>query len=142
MFFQGTERQNGGIQKKRVGMSKRTSFLNLEILLFYLSFPLDGNPSLIKKDSGRAGMTDLMHRCLLRRLVSLKPVLLIIGFVILLSTCASVQTQHEWERVNAFAMERTGIETHWQQTEEDAKITKEEVNKLLLDGLSVDDAVS
>src|SRR3990172_2982593 len=57
------------------------------------------------------------------------------------SGCASVQTQQEWERVRAFATERTGIETHWQQTEENAKVTKEEVNKLLLDGLSDDDAV-
>jgi len=58
-----------------------------------------------------------------------------------LTGCASVQTTQEWEKVNAFATERTGIETHWEQTEEDVKVTKEEVNKLLSDGLTDDDAV-
>src|SRR3989304_2236085 len=62
-------------------------------------------------------------------------------FSLFLSGCASVQTQQEWERVRAFATERTGIETHWEQTEEDVKVTKEEVNKLLSDGLTEDNAV-
>src|SRR3989304_9617271 len=62
-------------------------------------------------------------------------------FSLFLSGCASVQTQQEWERVRAFATERTGIETHWEQTEDDVKVKREEVNKLLSDGLTEDDAV-
>src|SRR3972149_601603 len=54
-------------------------------------------------------------------------------FSLFLSGCASVQTQQEWERVRAFATERTGIETHWEQTEEDVKVRKEEVNNLVQD---------
>src|SRR4030067_2066721 len=62
-------------------------------------------------------------------------------FSLFLSGCASVQTQQECERVRASQTDRTGIETHWEQTEEDVKVTKEEVNKLLSDGLTEDDAV-
>ena len=62
-------------------------------------------------------------------------------FSLFLSGCASVQTQQEWEKVKAFSMERTGAEIRWEQTEEDVKVTKEEVNKLLSDGLTENDAV-
>ncbi len=58
-----------------------------------------------------------------------------------LTGCTSVQTTQEWERVKAFTIERTGREARWEQTEEDVKATKEEVNKLLPDGLTEDDAV-
>lgn len=61
--------------------------------------------------------------------------------IVLLTGCANVQTRQEWERVNAFAMERTGIETRWEQTDEDVKATKTEVDKLLTDGLTEEDAV-
>ncbi len=65
----------------------------------------------------------------------------LLTIILFLTGCASVQTQQEWERVSAFTRERTGMETRWEQTEEDAKDTKEEVNKLLSDGLTEDDAV-
>ncbi len=61
--------------------------------------------------------------------------------IVLLTGCANVQTRQEWERVNAFAMERTGIETRWEQTDEDVKATETEVDKLLTDGLTEEDAV-
>lgn len=65
----------------------------------------------------------------------------ILSIILFLTGCASVQTQQEWERISAFTRERTGIETRWEQTEEDAKNTKEEINKLLSDGLTEEDAV-
>jgi cobalt-zinc-cadmium efflux system outer membrane protein len=65
-----------------------------------------------------------------------------IFLILSLAGCASVQTQQEWEKVKAFSLERTGVEARWEQTEEDVKITKEEVNKLLSDGLTEEDAVS
>ena len=58
-----------------------------------------------------------------------------------LTGCASVQTQEEWKKVRTFAIERTGIETHWQQTREAARAIREEVNKLLSDGLTEEDAI-
>lgn len=57
---------------------------------------------------------------------------------LLLTGCASVHTQQEWERVNAFAIEKTGVEVRWEQSEEDVRATKEEVNRLLSDGLTMD----
>jgi outer membrane protein TolC len=52
-----------------------------------------------------------------------------------------VQTQEEWERVNRFALKRTGIEIKWEQSEEDAKAVKEEVKKLISDGITMNEAV-
>lgn len=93
-------------------------------------------------------MTDLLLRSLLHLLISRLLILIILIvacsvslFGLFLTGCASVQTHQEWERVMAFATDRAGVETHWEQTEEDAKITKEKVNKLLSDGLTEDDAV-
>jgi cobalt-zinc-cadmium efflux system outer membrane protein len=63
-------------------------------------------------------------------------------FSLFFAGCASVQTQKEWEKVKAFSKERTGIETRWQQTEEDIRVAKESANKLLSDGLTEEDAVS
>ncbi|MEW6001669.1 MAG: TolC family protein [Nitrospirota bacterium] len=122
-------------------MNKKASILDQEIFLFRMSFSLDGNPSSIQKDSGRAGMTNWIPCCLPRHVISLKLILMIAGFVLLLMSCASVQTSQEWEKVKTFAAEHTGVETHWEQTEEDAKVTKEEVNKLLSDGLTEENAV-
>jgi hypothetical protein len=42
-----------------------TAVFGVQYFEFGLSFPLDGNPSSIKKDPGQARMTDLMHRSLL-----------------------------------------------------------------------------
>ncbi|MEW6417150.1 MAG: TolC family protein [Nitrospirota bacterium] len=72
-----------------------------------------------------------------------KRVYIFISFAIILFLigCASVQTTEEWKMVNAFATERTGVSINWQQTEEDVRVTNEEVNKLLIDGLTEDDAV-
>jgi len=64
-----------------------------------------------------------------------------IFLILSLASCASVQSQEEWKKVRTFAIERTGIETHWQQTREDARAIREEVNKLLSDGLTEDDAI-
>lgn len=63
------------------------------------------------------------------------------AIVLLLTGCAGVQTQEEWKRVNHFALERTGIEIRWEQSEEDAKAIKEEVKRLLTDGITMDEAV-
>lgn len=63
------------------------------------------------------------------------------AIILLLTGCASVQTHQEWERVNHFALERTGIEIKWEQSEEDAKAVKDEVKKLISDGITMDEAV-
>jgi hypothetical protein len=65
-----------------------------------------------------------------------------IFLILSLASCASVQTQQEWKKVKAFSMERTGVETRWQQTEEDIRVAKESADKLLSDGLTEEDAVS
>src|SRR4030067_532537 len=58
-----------------------------------------------------------------------------------LTGCAGIQTTQEWEKVKTFSAERTGASVQWEKTEDDAKFIKEEVNKLLSDGLTEDDAV-
>lgn len=70
-----------------------------------------------------------------------KKLFVYVFLIVSLTGCASVQTGQEWERVRAFAVERTGVETRWEQSEDDVKKTQEEVGRLLSDGLTMDDAV-
>lgn len=65
----------------------------------------------------------------------------IFAIILLLTGCASVQTQQEWERINQFSVERTGIEIIWEQSEKDAMAVKEEVKRLVSDGITMDEAV-
>ena len=64
-----------------------------------------------------------------------------IFLILFLASCAGIQTTQEWEKVKTFSAERTGVSVQWEKTEDDAKFIKEEVNKLLSDGLTEDDAV-
>lgn len=63
------------------------------------------------------------------------------AIILLLTGCASVQTQQEWKRIKHFSVERTGIEIIWEQSEEDAWAVKEEVKRLLSDGITMDESV-
>lgn len=63
------------------------------------------------------------------------------AIILLLTGCASIQTQQEWERINIFAIERTGIEIKWEQSEEDVRAVEDEVKRLLSDGITMDEAV-
>lgn len=64
-----------------------------------------------------------------------------LAITLFLTGCASVQTVQEWNRVKAFTKDRTGAETRWEQTDKDVKDTQAEVNKLLSDGLTIEDTV-
>lgn len=64
-----------------------------------------------------------------------------LAVLLMLTGCATVQTNKEWARVGEFSKERTGHEARWEQTSEDAKATEAEVAALLADGLSRDEAV-
>lgn len=63
------------------------------------------------------------------------------AIILLFTGCASIQTQQEWERINMFALERTGFEVKWEQSEEDIDAVKAEVKKLLAGGITMDKAV-
>src|SRR4030042_4651321 len=54
--------QRGEYFKSHFGKGGWRGILLNNIFMSFLSFPLVGNPSLIQKDSGRAGMTDLIPR--------------------------------------------------------------------------------
>jgi outer membrane protein TolC len=55
--------------------------------------------------------------------------------------CASVHTKEERHNIKSFAAERTDAEIIWQQTEEDAKIINEGIERLLAEGLTRENAV-
>jgi outer membrane protein, heavy metal efflux system len=139
-------------------MSKRASILNQEIFLInrtvfrflrYFStvltsfhYSLETHPESFRGSNSRGcGRYSSLRTVTEKSLRSLKPALLLAGFSITLAGCAGVQTQQEWDKVKAFSTERTGVETHWVQTEEDAKVTEGEVKKLLLEGLTEEDAI-
>lgn len=61
--------------------------------------------------------------------------------VLLASGCASVQTGEEWSRLKTNVQERTGYELIWEQSEREEKVVREEVAKLLANGLTRDEAV-
>lgn len=63
------------------------------------------------------------------------------AIILLFTGCASVQTQQEWERIRMFAIERIGVEIKWEQSEEDTGAIKAEVKRLLVDGITMDEAV-
>ncbi len=50
--------------------------------------------------------------------------------VFLFTGCAGVQTHEEWDRVKISAMERTGLETRWERTQEDVNSAQSEINDL------------
>src|SRR5512139_2667109 len=63
-------------------------------------------------------------------------------FCFIVAGCASVDTSREWAKTKAFATELSGIEARWEQSEEDKRLTETEIERLLGDGLSSDDAVA
>jgi cobalt-zinc-cadmium efflux system outer membrane protein len=64
-----------------------------------------------------------------------------VAVILMLTGCATVQTNKEWARVGDFAKERTGLEARWEQTAEDAQATNAEVAAMLADGLTREEAV-
>lgn len=55
--------------------------------------------------------------------------------------CASVQTDAEWQRVQQFSQANVGTEAQWVRTEEDNSRVQAQIQLLLQDGMSSDDAV-
>lgn len=60
---------------------------------------------------------------------------------LILSGCATVETKEEWLKINTFSIEKTGMDLFWQKNEDDERLIKEEIKKLLSDGLSMEDSV-
>lgn len=65
----------------------------------------------------------------------------IFTIILFLTGCASVQIQEEWAKVNNYSVEQTGVKIKWQQSEEDAKASNEEVRRLLDSGITMEEAV-
>jgi outer membrane protein TolC len=59
----------------------------------------------------------------------------------LFTACATVQTDQEADRIRQIAEERVGTKTFWQQSNEDQLSVQHEIDLLLADGLSKQDAV-
>lgn len=72
---------------------------------------------------------------------TLKAIPLFIGIIILAVGCASVETNKEWEQVRSDVRERTGREILWEQTQEEKGVIRNEVNALLGDGLTREEAL-
>lgn len=67
-------------------------------------------------------------------------IILFLFIILFISGCASVQINEEWKKVNSLSIESIGEDALWQQTKEDEGFVKEEIKKLLSDGLSMDDS--
>jgi cobalt-zinc-cadmium efflux system outer membrane protein len=65
----------------------------------------------------------------------------ILSSLLFLTGCAAVRTVEEWNRVQTFAKEQTGVKMGWVKSEEENRAIQSEVKKLLSDGLSMDEAV-
>ena len=66
----------------------------------------------------------------------------ILSFLILLLVgCASVKTGQEWGKFQEIAKERTDQELLWEKSEEEQAVIRKEVDELLTDGLSRQEAV-
>ncbi|NIQ38720.1 MAG: TolC family protein [Proteobacteria bacterium] len=59
----------------------------------------------------------------------------------LLGGCATVQTEREWERIAEISQERIGQKLVWERSEQEKTYIQQEVNRLLADGLSREEAV-
>ena len=55
--------------------------------------------------------------------------------------CATVDPQPQWQKVETMARERTKGDVLWQRTDEDAETIRNQLNALLADGLSREEAV-
>ncbi len=55
--------------------------------------------------------------------------------------CATVETEKEWDRITNIGQERVGHPVIWEQSEREKRAIQEEMERLLSDGLSRDDAV-
>jgi outer membrane protein TolC len=74
-------------------------------------------------------------------LTALRTIAVIIFSILILSSCASVQTDEEWSRFKKTSAERTGHELLWEQSEDEKAVIRNEVKALLSDGLTRDEAV-
>jgi cobalt-zinc-cadmium efflux system outer membrane protein len=67
--------------------------------------------------------------------------IILLSLILLLVGCASVKTGQEWVKFQDIAKERTDQELLWEQTEEEQRAILKEVEALLADGLSRQEAV-
>lgn len=58
-----------------------------------------------------------------------------------LSGCATVETKEEWQRIDLFSVEKTGMNILWHKNGDDERLIKDEIKKLLSDGLSMEDSI-
>ncbi len=72
---------------------------------------------------------------------SSRSLVILIGLTLMGSGCAAVKTDQEWRSLKTRVMERTGQDLIWEQTENQEAIIKKEVNRLLTEGLTRDEAV-
>ena len=63
-----------------------------------------------------------------------------ICLTMLLTACATVKTDHEWERVRAITKERTGEEIIWEESPREELEIQHEIEELTADGLSRQEA--
>jgi cobalt-zinc-cadmium efflux system outer membrane protein len=73
--------------------------------------------------------------------VRTKGLIILLSLMLLLVGCASVKTRQEWVKLQDIAKERTDGELLWEQTEEEQRAILKEVEALLADGLSRQEAV-
>ncbi len=73
--------------------------------------------------------------------VRTKGLIILLSVMLLLVGCASVKTGQEWVKLQDIAKERTDQELLWEQTEEEQRAILKEVEALLADGLSRQEAV-
>lgn len=74
-------------------------------------------------------------------IVRIKGLIILSSVMLLLIGCASVKTGQEWERFHEITKERTDQELLWEQTEEEQRAILKEVEALLADALSRQEAV-
>ncbi|MBW2307866.1 MAG: TolC family protein [Deltaproteobacteria bacterium] len=65
----------------------------------------------------------------------------VVLFLFMLVGCATVRTDEEWGRFQETAYKLTSRQLLWEKSEEEQAAIREEVDKLLLDGLSREEAV-
>ncbi len=61
--------------------------------------------------------------------------------ILVLSGCATVDTSGEWSKVKDYTFKKTGIEAVWEKHKSERDFINKEIERLLSDGLTRDDAV-